>query len=498
MDFLKLACARARYLGLEHGDHLDRRGRADLSAAWTSGTSSARCTTRSKATSIRPASRTRTRRPRAISAPRSTASRASRSSIARPDGSWDVVTDKGNLVRRARRQRRRAVGARSRAHGRPRAAGARDGAPVPHHRRDAGGGRLAEGSAARHRLRGRDLHAPGRPRHADRHLRERRRAVVRARDAVGFHARAAAARSRPHRAEPRSRLPAFPGARARGHQARRQRPVHVRARRQSADRADPRPAQLLGRLRRDGRLQPGRRRRPRARRTGWSTAIRASTSGRWTSRASATGRRRRTRNAKVRENYSRRFRIRFPNEELPAARPLRTTPVVRPAEGAAARCSARRTASSTRCGSRRRASEPREDVTYRRSNAHAPVGEECRAVREAVGSARDRELRALRGDGRRRARVARAHARQPAAARRAHRAVADAERRRQADRRLHGGQRRSRIATSSSAPASPSSITCAGSRRSCRASGVTIRSLRTEMLGFAIAGPNARELLRAC
>ena len=32
-------------------------------------------------------------------------------------------------------------------------------------------------------------------------------------------------------------------------------------------------------------------------------------------------------NAKVRENYARRFRIRFPNEELPAARPLRTTPI---------------------------------------------------------------------------------------------------------------------------------------------------------------------------
>jgi dimethylglycine dehydrogenase len=30
-------------------------------------------------------------------------------------------------------------------------------------------------------------------------------------------------------------------------------------------------------------------------------------------------------NAKVRENYGRRFRVRFPNEELPAARPLRTT-----------------------------------------------------------------------------------------------------------------------------------------------------------------------------
>ena len=32
-------------------------------------------------------------------------------------------------------------------------------------------------------------------------------------------------------------------------------------------------------------------------------------------------------NAKVRENYSRRFRIRFPNEELPASRPQQTTPL---------------------------------------------------------------------------------------------------------------------------------------------------------------------------
>ncbi len=32
-------------------------------------------------------------------------------------------------------------------------------------------------------------------------------------------------------------------------------------------------------------------------------------------------------NAKVRENYSRRFRIRFPNEELPAGRPHQTTPL---------------------------------------------------------------------------------------------------------------------------------------------------------------------------
>jgi dimethylglycine dehydrogenase len=32
-------------------------------------------------------------------------------------------------------------------------------------------------------------------------------------------------------------------------------------------------------------------------------------------------------NAKVRENYSRRFSVRFPNEELTAARPYRTTPI---------------------------------------------------------------------------------------------------------------------------------------------------------------------------
>ncbi len=32
-------------------------------------------------------------------------------------------------------------------------------------------------------------------------------------------------------------------------------------------------------------------------------------------------------NVKVRENYGRRFRVRFPNEELPAGRPLRTTPL---------------------------------------------------------------------------------------------------------------------------------------------------------------------------
>ncbi len=89
-------------------------------------------------------------------------------------------------------------------------------------------------------------------------------------------------------------------------------------------------------------------------------------------------------NAKVRENYSRRFRIRFPNEELPAARPLRITP-------AYDRLKARGAVFGSSYGLEHAlwyappGTEALEDVTYRRSNAHRPVGHECHAVRNAVG-----------------------------------------------------------------------------------------------------------------
>ena len=91
-------------------------------------------------------------------------------------------------------------------------------------------------------------------------------------------------------------------------------------------------------------------------------------------------------NAKVRENYSRRFRIRFPNEELPAARPLRMTPLHD-------RLKARGAVFGAAFGLEHAlwfapaGMAPIEDVTYRRSNAHAVVGDECRAVRGAVGLA---------------------------------------------------------------------------------------------------------------
>ncbi len=88
--------------------------------------------------------------------------------------------------------------------------------------------------------------------------------------------------------------------------------------------------------------------------------------------------------AKVRENYGRRFRVTFPNEELPAARPLRTSPVHdrMQAEGAVFGAAwgleyplwyAPKGAAAI------------EDVSFHRTNAHAPVGEECAALRTTVG-----------------------------------------------------------------------------------------------------------------
>ena len=89
-------------------------------------------------------------------------------------------------------------------------------------------------------------------------------------------------------------------------------------------------------------------------------------------------------NKKVRENYSRRFRITFPNEELAAGRPLHTTPVYD-----------RLCAANAVWGAgfglehalwfQKPGEEPVENVTYHRSNAFPLVAEECTAVRERVG-----------------------------------------------------------------------------------------------------------------
>ena len=173
---------------------------------------------------------------------------------------------------RARGQRRRALGARGRADGRARAAAARDGAHVPADRADRGGGGVQRGDGARDGRRPRparrDLHAAGARRRAARHLRAGLQAMVAEDDALGLRPRAAAARPRPDRALAGDRLPPLSGAGERRDQAGDQRPLHLRPRRQPAGRAGAGADQLLGRLRGDGGLQPGRRRRPRRSPTG--------------------------------------------------------------------------------------------------------------------------------------------------------------------------------------------------------------------------------------
>lgn len=89
-------------------------------------------------------------------------------------------------------------------------------------------------------------------------------------------------------------------------------------------------------------------------------------------------------NAKVRENYSRRFRIRFPNEELPAARPFRTTPVYDRLVGMGA-------VMGDLCGLEQAlwfapsGAKAADDFSFRRSNDFEAVAAEARAVREGVG-----------------------------------------------------------------------------------------------------------------
>ncbi|MER9428099.1 FAD-dependent oxidoreductase [Mesorhizobium sp. M0408] len=89
-------------------------------------------------------------------------------------------------------------------------------------------------------------------------------------------------------------------------------------------------------------------------------------------------------NAKVRENYSRRFSIRFPNEELPAARPAQTTPLYDTmlANNAVMGDS---WGLETPLWFAPKGSEPKEVVSFHRSNDFRPIGEEVRATRERVG-----------------------------------------------------------------------------------------------------------------
>ena len=89
-------------------------------------------------------------------------------------------------------------------------------------------------------------------------------------------------------------------------------------------------------------------------------------------------------NAKVRENYSKRFSIRFPNEELPAARPQQTTAIYDTlvAQGAVMGDS---WGMETPLWYAPKGVEPKDIVSFHRSNDYPHVKAEVIATRNGVG-----------------------------------------------------------------------------------------------------------------
>jgi dimethylglycine dehydrogenase len=87
---------------------------------------------------------------------------------------------------------------------------------------------------------------------------------------------------------------------------------------------------------------------------------------------------------KVPENYSRRFRLAYPNEELPAARPVRRSPIYEQLRSAGAVMGATFGLENALWFAPAGVA-PLETPTYRRSEAFPFVRAECQAVRAAVG-----------------------------------------------------------------------------------------------------------------
>ncbi len=90
-------------------------------------------------------------------------------------------------------------------------------------------------------------------------------------------------------------------------------------------------------------------------------------------------------NAKVRENYSRRFSITFPNEELPAARPVQTTPLYDIMVNDNNAVMGNSWGLETPLWFAPKGIEPKDIVSFHRSNDFEHVGNEVRGVRNSVG-----------------------------------------------------------------------------------------------------------------
>ena len=348
----------------------------------------------------------------------------------------------GSDPRRARRERRRAVGPPGRPHGRHRAAAHPDAAPLPGHRGRARGRRARPSHAGRHRPRGLHLPAARAERRPARRLRDEPQALARRRPRLGLRHGADPGGGRPDRARAVDRIRALPRAAAGRHQAVGQRRHHLHSGRQPACRPRPRTPQLLVRVRGDGRLLPGRRHR------------------------AGTGqldRRRRSRRRRLRHGHhpvrSVRHRRLLPARDdgavLRASLPHRV-PERRAAGGASAQDVARLPRpAGRRCALQRRL-RPRGRPVLRprrrlRGEPHlAPVQRAPDRRRGGCrdpfggGAVRDDGLRPLRGHRTRRRGVARPRDGLRLARGRTHQARADAEPSRPSDGRPHGQPTRRR------------------------------------------------------
>ena len=201
-------------------------------------------------------------------------------------------------------------------------------------------------------------------------------------------------------------------------------------------------------------------------------------------------------NAKVRENYSRRFSIRFPNEELPAARPQQTTSLydVMLANGAVMGDS---WGLETPLWFAPKGVEAKDIVSFHRSNDFPHVKAECLGVRERRRHHRDRQFRQVRVYRPRRRALPVAADDQSHAPPRPPGPDADAQPARQADRRFHHRPGRREPVPDLGFDRRRRSIICAGSRSTCP---MTARCAFTRfdmgLVGLSIAGPMSRDVLQ--
>ena len=197
---------------------------------------------------------------------------------------------------------------------------------------------------------------------------------------------------------------------------------------------------------------------------------------------------------KVRENYQRRFSVSYPNEELPAARPFHTTPAYGIWQQQNAVFGAGYGMEHVNYFAPA-GEEPWEVPSFRRSNAFPIVAEECRAVRTAVGINEIHNFSKFEvtGEGAENWLDWIMAGRMPAIGRLTLCPMLSPK------GRLIGDFTVSRLASDVyqlTASYGSQNYHQRWFEAHLPASGVSIKNISQERLGFQIAGPNARQLLR--